>query len=93
MPYECARRSVAPIRNREPTENTLNRCESLLQDNDDMRVWKVIDWSGNVSTHGNTDHDCPSDEAFKTHFEMIFNLQVLRNQRLTTLALISPFRS
>lgn len=71
--YECARRSVAPIRIREPTDNTLNRWESLLQDNDDMRVWKAIDWSGNVSTGGNTDHECRSDEAFKTHFEMIFN--------------------
>lgn len=32
--YEFARGSVAPNRNKEHTENTLNRWESLLQDND-----------------------------------------------------------
>ena len=54
------------------SENDLGRWERLLDDDDDSRVWRAIDWRGNFEN--DFKNICrPSDEEFKAHFESILN--------------------
>ena len=50
----------------------LNRWERLLQDPDDARVWKALDWKGNFSDNL-INNDSPSDSEFKQFYETHIN--------------------
>lgn len=72
MLYECIRKSE----NRTCDNydgNNLSRWERMLQDRDDSRVWKAIDWRGNVTMMSTNAQSRPTDDDFKTHFETILN--------------------
>lgn len=51
----------------------LGRWERLMEDDDDARVWKAIDWKGNYSTSTHSDSNLPSDAEFRDHFEKVLN--------------------
>ncbi len=51
----------------------LGRWERLMQDADDARVCRAIDWKGNYSTSVYVDGALPSDVEFRDHFEKILN--------------------
>ena len=42
-----------------------------MQDKDDSRVWKAIDWRGNIVASSDVDGDRPNDTEFKQHFESV----------------------
>ena len=71
--YECARRSKGNQHDNSHSDSDLGRWERLLQDEDDSRVWKAIDWKGNVTAIDGVSESQPSDVEFKTHFETILN--------------------
>ncbi len=49
----------------------LGRWERLLRNNDDLQIWKAINWRGEYE--GKSNSACPSDEEFKIFFEQTFN--------------------
>lgn len=51
----------------------LGRWERILNDSDDTRVWKAINWKGELEGVKNDMDILPSDEDFKTHFESVLN--------------------
>ncbi|KAG0719521.1 hypothetical protein GWK47_050302 [Chionoecetes opilio] len=71
--YECVRKSENHVCHNIYSDNNLDRWERLLQDRDDSRVWRAIDWKGNVNVSGSVGESRPSDEEFKTHFETVLN--------------------
>lgn len=66
---------VHSVRQDESTiDNTsLGRWERLLNDADNARVWRAINWKGDFSMDDCQDSSCPSDKDFKTHFETVLN--------------------
>ena len=61
-------------------DSNLGRWKRLLRDGDDSRVWRKIDWKGNVNAVSNVGMNRPSDEEFKTYFETVLNpKQVVTN--------------
>ena len=44
-----------------------------MQDDNDSRVWKPIDWKNNYSASANGDGILPSAAEFRDHFEKILN--------------------
>ena len=71
MLYECSRESVQRIRI-PPVDTTIERWDRLLQDDNDARVWRAIDWRGEYKeTHDN--RMCPDEQQFKVFFEELFN--------------------
>ncbi len=95
--YRCTERSKNSDRVVEYSMDNMGKWERLLQDKDDSRVWRAIDWKDNfdVSTFGND--KSPSDEAFEEHFETILNPQhttrsnnVTRNVRIPVLNDLFP---
>ena len=71
--YSCLKSSVhVNVVENEQENMNLGRWERLLDDKDDARVWRAIDWRGDYSdTPG--ERCAPSDEEFKTHFESVLN--------------------
>ncbi len=63
--YACATRSEVKACTGDRDEGALSRWERLLQDKDDSRVWKPIDWKGNVDVNSGSDESRPSDTEFK----------------------------
>ena len=52
----------------------LERWERLIQDDDDSRVWKTVDWKGNYSASAHGNGVLPSDAEFRNdYFEKILN--------------------
>lgn len=45
----------------------------MLEDNDHANLWQAINWLGELTDAIDHDNDKPSDDAFKTYFEDIFN--------------------
>ena len=39
----------------------------------DARVWKAINWKGDLSTDDHNEAAIPSDQEFKEHFEVVLN--------------------
>ncbi len=72
--YRCEERSKNSVLVKYSADN-MGRWVRLMQDKDNGRMWRAIDWRGNfdVSTFGND--RSPSDEAFKKAFESILNPQ------------------
>ncbi|MPC74570.1 hypothetical protein E2C01_068933 [Portunus trituberculatus] len=54
-------------------EDNVGRWERLLEDKDDVRVWKAVNWKGEYGYDQGKDEQCPSDEEFKKHFEAVLN--------------------
>ncbi len=72
--YACAKSSVGDCEERMSIGRTeLGRWERLMQNADDARVWRAIDWKGNYSTSVYGDGALPSDVEFRDHFEKILN--------------------
>ncbi|XP_045109713.1 uncharacterized protein LOC123503778 [Portunus trituberculatus] len=70
--YECSIRSVSRGHVRREND-VLNSWERLLNDRDDARVWKAINWNGEYGGAAQGDSVRPSDDYFKAHFEEILN--------------------
>lgn len=51
----------------------VNRWEGLLESNDDAKVWRFINWKGELSEDRTQVSESPSDEEFKEHFNEILN--------------------
>ena len=51
----------------------VGRWKRLLNDTDDARVWRVINWSGDINMTGYRDSLCFTDQDFKTHSEAVLN--------------------
>ena len=51
----------------------LERWERLIQDDNDSRVQKAIDWKGNYSASAQGDGVLPNDAEFRGHVEKILN--------------------
>lgn len=45
----------------------------MLDDTDDARVWKAINWKGDFSIDSQDEYSSPSDEDSKAHFETVLN--------------------
>ena len=72
--YDCAQESTQGNEILSANEVNLGRWERLLNDRDDARVWKAIDWRGNVNSEDRgEDALCPSSEDFKAHLEAVLN--------------------
>lgn len=71
--YTCAQKCVSCVQREVYSDDSLGRWERLLGDGDDSRVWKAIDWKGNLNMSGYGVDDCPNDEEFKAHFESVLN--------------------
>ena len=69
--YQNAKSSRRKARTRD-MNNALGRWERLLEDNDDLNIWKAINWKGEYE-HSKQDELCPSDTEFKEHYERCFN--------------------
>lgn len=59
--------------NTEHENDGLGRWERILQDKDDARVRRAIDWRSNFNMSVNATDRAPNDEDFKVHFERILN--------------------
>ena len=58
-----------------------SRWDQLLQDPDDARVWKALDWKGQfIDNSNNTNQDYPSDAEFQNLYETQINQHVNDNQ-------------
>lgn len=69
--YQCARSSKREAR--EQGENTtLERRERLIENKDDLQLWRAITWNGEYEGE-NKSNVCPSDDEFKNYFESNFN--------------------
>lgn len=69
--YRCACASRGEQRPRDMSVN-VGRWEKLLENKDDLQIWRAIDWRGEYG--GKDTSDCsPSDEEFKVFFEQNFN--------------------
>ena len=71
MLYKCSEASQAPV----SVTNVVsggNRWDRLLNDRDDTRVWKAIDWQGKFQD-GATNSNTPSNDEFKTYYETFCN--------------------
>ena len=84
--YTCAVKSVSRVRSEGYSNDNLGRWEKLLGDGDDARVWKAIDWRGNVTMSGYGGDICPNDEEFKAHFESVLNPPVTLDPYLGDIA-------
>ena len=56
-----------------PPAPAASRWERLLQDRDDARVWRAIDWSGRFRDDQGRREARPSDEEFRAHFQHLYN--------------------
>ena len=75
--YSCSQNSIdTQVQETGVGDVHMGRWERLLEDGDDARVWKAINWKGDFATRGPGDNACPSDEEFKTHFEAVLNPSV-----------------
>ena len=50
-----------------------SRWERIPEDNDQDKLWKAINWRGEMTENPSKPECKPSDETFKTHFESVFN--------------------
>ena len=50
-------------------EHYQNKWDRLLNDPDDCRVWKAIDWKGQLCESIDSNHEMPSDNDFKNFIE------------------------
>ena len=74
--YTCAESSkviVSPTEARSCGGARLGRWERILEDADDVRVWKAISWKGDLEAYESDSVDRPSDDDFKVHFERVLN--------------------
>ena len=86
--YQCA--SISRFRNNvnnlQNSDGDMGRWERLLNDNDDVRIWRAINWKGEYNKCNNS--DCyPTDDEFKHFYESNLNPQTnlrLADTNLTT---------
>ena len=71
--YKCARESKS-VSEEIVLDHLSDRWERILQDRDDSRVWKAVNWNGDFETRKD-DTSSVSDEDFKEFFEKILNPQ------------------
>ena len=70
--YECVTRSE--VRGRGGvSDDGLGRWQRMLSDRDDARVWKAVNWKGDVDVMNDGDENLPSDTESKDYFEELFN--------------------
>ena len=70
--YECSQNSQTRYNVSNNNDNSLERWDRLLNDNDDARVWQAIDWKGQYQEN-NDNRICPNDEQFKDFYEELLN--------------------
>ena len=63
--YKCLDKSKG--KHNGANNDNLSRWERLLEDKDDTKVWKAIDWKEILGSSHCDDIDKPTDEEFKTH--------------------------
>ena len=73
---ECRREVPDPV-----VDPEVSRWERLLQDQDDARVWRAVDWRGEI-THERNVATPPSDDEFKNHLEIMLNPQGVNDSDL-----------
>ena len=74
--YNCIQNSViTPGHSVQQYDVTLGRWERLLNDKDDSRVWRAVNWKGEIDVNNPRDM-CPSDEEFRIHLEAVLNPDV-----------------
>ena len=71
--YNCATRSRCVNNNNYDNDVNQDRWERIVNDRDDTRVWKAVDWRGEFVSK-NEVIDKPSDQEFKEFFESNLNL-------------------
>ncbi len=81
--YSCLQESVCRNQRSDEIDMQLGRWERLLNDRDDSRVWKAIDWKGEFAA-GNSKASCPSSDEFKAYFEDILNPDVINHDAIET---------
>ncbi len=77
--YKCAERCRNGVRQVGNSVDNMGKWERILQDKDDGRVWKAIDWKGNFDVSAHVNENSPSDEIFKEHFEKVLNPQQINS--------------
>ena len=55
------------------SDQSVERWERLLAENDDIKVWRAINWNGVLSEDHTLVTESPSDNEFKEHFDEILN--------------------
>ena len=71
--YNCGQKSLRRGQVSARDDVHLSRWERLLNDKDDTRVWKAVNWNGEIDSSVCANDVIPSDEEFKAHFEEILN--------------------
>ena len=69
--YHCANVSGREGRV-EAEDGTLGRWERMIMNNNDLEIWKAIDWKGDYGNANKSDVK-PSDDEFKEYYEHTFN--------------------
>ena len=71
--YQCASDSkrVQQVVGNNPA-GTHERWDRLVQNKDDLQLWRAINWKGEYD-HSSKSDICPSDQDFKEYFESNFN--------------------
>lgn len=82
--YSCVQESVCRNQRSDQVDMQLGRWERLLNDRDDSRVWKAINWKGEFASE-NSDKSCPSSAEFKAQFMVILN-PTINNHDVTEVA-------
>ena len=76
--YSCVQESVCRNQRSDNVDMQLGRWEKLLSDKDDSRVWKAINWKGELAAE-RSDGSCPSSDEFRDYFEHILNPDVINH--------------
>ena len=72
--YACAKSSLVEEEERAGEGRVdLGRWERLMEEKDDSRVWKAINWKGEYDASAQEHDALPGDAEFKEHFEEILN--------------------
>ena len=74
--YQCSKLCQSRMERirEENGEVYADRWDCLLQDHDDSRVWRAIDWKGKFQVENKIDKG-PTDEEFKEYFERVLNTE------------------
>ena len=80
--YKCSQASrIRDTSTPNDTDDTLERWDRLLNDDDDTRVWQAIDWKGQYR-ETNDNCVCPNDEQFKDFYDELLNPTILAENQI-----------
>lgn len=72
--YSCASASESNTRNEGfIVESDQRRWDRIIDENDQAKIWQAINWRGEISVGHESVDSKPGDDAFKAHFEQLFN--------------------